>query len=109
VNTVIISAINSTFCPKATFNSKAKPYWDSKVKESHAEARTLRRIWTQAGRPRGREAVAYAEYKKAKRNFRRIQRRKVMEHENRYIDQLDRAAEIDYIRFGPLLRKRNGD
>ena len=67
--------------------------------------RTLRRIWIQEGRPRGREGVAYAEYKTAKRNSRRIKRRQIMEHENRYIDQLDRAAEIDYRLFWKPLRR----
>jgi len=32
-----------------------------------------------------------------------------MEHEKRYIDLLDPAEEIDYRRFGTLLRKRKGD
>jgi len=80
----------------------------SEVKQKHTEAKRQRRIWIQEGRPRGHDSFSFLEYKRATRRFQNIQRRKIYEHENRHMDDLNQAAEIEYKLFWNLLRKRKG-
>jgi len=110
VNKILISAFRHAekYLPTSKFNHKAKPYWDKEVKEKHTEARRQRRIWIQEGRPRCQDSFSFLEYKRAKGRFQNSQRRKKYEHENRTIDDLNQAAEIDYKPFWNLLRKRKG-
>jgi len=110
VNEKLISAFRQAekYLPTSKFNHKSKPYWDKEVKEKHTEARRQRRIWIQDGRPRGQDSFSFLEYKRAKGRFQNIQRRKIYEHENRNIDDLNQASEIDYKLFWNLLSKRNG-
>ena len=97
VNEKLISAFRQAekYLPTSKFNHKSKPYWDKEVKEKHTEARRQRRIWMQDGRPRGQDSFSFLEYKRAKGRFQNIQRRKIYEHENRNIDDLNQASEID--------------
>jgi len=94
--------------PLSRFNKGAKPYWSPELKQAHTEARRLRRIWIDMGRPRGRVSVYFNHYKDAKRIFRRMQRQLRESYENATYDELNRAAELDYRMFWKLLRNKSG-
>ena len=59
--------------PHSKFKSFIKPYWNSNVKAAHSNATQKRRLWIRDGKPRGMQHASYAEYKRAKSNFRNIQ------------------------------------
>ena len=87
-------------------NSTIKPIRTG-TKKSTRKIRQ-RSIWIQEGGPRGQDSFSFLEYKRAKERYQNIQRRKIYEHENRNIDDLNQAAEIDYKLFWNFLRKRKG-
>ena len=90
--------------PSKPFNKYSKPYWTRDVKLAHDLSRSCRRDWLAAGKPRGAQHQSYANYKRAKCAFRKIQR----QESNKYLDKvfldLDEAAELDYRLFWRLLR-----
>ena len=76
INDTITNAIHKADekLPKSNFNTHTKPYWTAEIKNKHYQSRCLRRKWISEGKPRGREAQSYNDYKIAKGNFRRLQR-----------------------------------
>lgn len=107
LNSLIVDAVHraETLLPRSKFNKRAKPYWCKQVKEAHTVARSMRRQWISAGRPRGHHHLSYHQYKLAKCNFRRIQRENQLEYENKMHDELNQAAELDYRLFWKLLKR----
>lgn len=107
LNSLIVDAVHraETLLPRSKFNKRAKPYWCKQVKEAHTVARSMRRQWIATGRPRGHHHLSYHQYKISKCNFRRIQRNKQLEHENKMYDELNQAAELDYRLFWKLLSR----
>ena len=71
--------------------SHLKPYWTSELSELHNGTMRARRVWCEAGRPRGKESGAFLQYKKLKTVFRRRHRQCVQQ----YLSSLDRKLEIE--------------
>ena len=90
--------------PSKPFNKYSKLYWTRDVKLAHDLSRSCRKDWFAAGNPRGAQHQSYANYKRAKCAFRKIQR----QESNKYLDKvfadIDEAAELDYRLFWRLLR-----
>ncbi|CAG2250536.1 unnamed protein product [Mytilus edulis] len=104
VNTLINTAKETIPCN--TYNPYTKPYWNADVKKAHTKERNMRRVWMQDGRPRGMQHESYFNYKRAKRDFRNIQK---LENE-RYIeetyDDINNAAECDIRLFWKLIKRQ---
>ena len=91
---------------KSKFNRHTKPYWTNEIKVQHSESRRLRRIWISEGRPRGMNHLSYRNYKKAKNNFRQLQRHESSEFINKSYEELEHAAEVDYRLYWRMLRNK---
>lgn len=76
------------------------------MKVAHTKEREKRKIWVENGSPRGMLHKAYADYKRAKREFRNIQ---AIENE-RYVqetyDDLNTAAECDLRLFWKDMKRQ---
>ena len=80
---------------KIAFNSNAKPYWRTQVKEAHPQAQYLMRLWLADRRPRGRNHKTFSDYKDAKTRFRRIQRNESEKYSNKVCEGLNMTAGLD--------------
>lgn len=110
LNTIIVNAIKAAEhqIPRSRFNPSAKPYWNKDVKATHVIMKQWRREWLNENQPRYADNITYARYKQAKADFRRTQRRAVLENENKKLDELTRTSELDYKQFWKILKKRSG-
>jgi hypothetical protein len=93
----------SVVLPHISYKSYIKPYWNNKLKTLRKEANRKFIIWAKDGRPRGRHNQTYAEYKEAKRLFRREQRRCIQEYSLREYANMSSTLEQDQNRFWKLL------
>jgi hypothetical protein len=66
----------------------------------------LRIRWIKEGRPRGMQHTSYAEYKRAKRHFRRCQESASQEFIRKTYEDIDSAAGIDIRLFWKLIRRQ---
>ena len=67
-----------------------------------------RRTWITDGRPRGMQHESYAEYKRAKFNFRSTQQKAIYEFENQQLINIDESSEHDIRLFWRLINAKNG-
>ena len=93
----------SVVLPHISYKSYIKPYWNNKLKTLRKEVNRKYIKWTKDGRPRGRHNQTYAEYKEAKRLFRREQRRCIQEYSMREYANMSSTLEQDQNRFWKLL------
>ena len=93
----------SVVLPHISYKSYIKPYWNNKLKTLRKEVNRKYIKWTKDGRPRGRHNQTYAEYKEAKRLFRREQRRCIQEYSLREYANMSSTLEQDQNRFWKLL------
>jgi len=108
LNTYVVEAMRAAEqqLPRSRFNKNAKPYWCESLKELHRTAKKLRKSWVTKGKPRGHSFESYTKYKTAKSQFRKLQRQKQAEYEQKSYDELNKAADIDYRLFWKLLNKK---
>lgn len=99
-------AINSI--PQSKFKSYAKPYWNSDVKTAYSNATQKRRLWIQDGKPRGMQHTSYADYKRAKSTFRKVQQAAIFEFENKQLNEIDNSADHDIRLFWRLINSKKG-
>ena len=92
--------------PFGRYNQHAKPYWTKKVKAAHQDQRQKRIDWIKHGRSRNPEDVYYKSYKKAKCNFRKIQKEEINAIELKYYSELDESAECDVRHFWHIVNSR---
>ena len=107
----IIQTCAKSTIPCKKYNPHTKPYWNEDVKTAHRRETEKRRAWIQAGRPRGMQFSTYAEYKKAKREFRNCQHKAQNEYITSTLEDIDQAAGCDIRLFWKLVKgqkpKRN--
>lgn len=94
--------------PHSKFKSFTKPYWNANVKAAHSNATQKRRLWIHDGKPRGMQHASYAEYKRAKSNFRNIQQAAIFEFDNKQLNEIDKCADHDIRLFWRLLNSKKG-
>ncbi|CAC5385645.1 unnamed protein product [Mytilus coruscus] len=93
VDTLINTAKETIPCNM--YNPHTKPYWNADVKKAHTKERSMRRVWMQDGRPRGMQHESYFNYKRAKRDFRNIQKLANEHNIEETYDDINNAAECD--------------
>jgi len=104
VATVLRNTADNMF-PKKTFLPHLKPYWKFfNVAELHKEMRRKRLLWIKDERPRGTQFLTYAEYKNAKRYFRKQLNDAKYQYEQEQLNELERAAELDVGKFYRIVR-----
>ncbi|CAC5361719.1 unnamed protein product [Mytilus coruscus] len=91
--------------PKCGFNPFTKPYWTSGVKIAHEKERSLRKAWVIDGRPRGMHHDSYRLYKRAKHEFRNIQKAAYEQYIQQTNDDINKAAECDIRLFWKLIKR----
>ncbi|XP_033745741.1 uncharacterized protein LOC117331249 [Pecten maximus] len=104
--TFILNNAAKQCIPHSEYNPVLKPYWTKDVRTSHKIARTKRKIWIEAGRPRGNQYDAYREYKAAKRHFRELHEKAYTDYETNMNEELNVAADCDIRLFWQLIRRR---
>ncbi|CAC5401107.1 unnamed protein product [Mytilus coruscus] len=87
------------------YNPHTKPYWNADVKKAHTKERSMRRVWMQDGRPRGMQHESYFNYKRAKRDFRNIQKLANERYIEETYDDINNAAECDIRLFWKLIKR----
>ena len=92
--------------PFGRYNQHAKPYWTKKVKIAHQDQRQKHIEWIKHGRSRNPENFHYKLYKKAKCNFRKIQKEEINAIELKYYSELDESAECDVRHFWHIVNRR---
>ncbi|KAK3106167.1 hypothetical protein FSP39_014105 [Pinctada imbricata] len=100
----ILKSCAKSIIPCKKFNPHTKPYWNSDVKAAHKHEKEMRRVWLQAGQPRGMNYVEYANYKRAKRKFRNCQKTASDEYMTRTMQDIDQAAGCDIRLFWKLVK-----
>jgi hypothetical protein len=93
----------SVVLPHISYKSYIKPYWNNKLKTLRKEVNRKYIKWAKDARRRGRHNQTYAEYKEAKRLFRREQRRCIQEYSLREYANMSSTLEQDQTRFWKLL------
>ncbi|VDI24480.1 Hypothetical predicted protein [Mytilus galloprovincialis] len=88
------------------YNPHTKPYWNADVKQAHTKERNMRRVWMQDGRPRGMQHESYFNYKRAKRDFRNIQKLANEQYIEETYDDINNAAECDIRLFWKLIKRQ---
>ncbi|XP_033756185.1 uncharacterized protein LOC117338930 [Pecten maximus] len=84
-----------------------KPYWNyGHVKELHNAMRQRRENWLKEGRPRGHNYESYKVYKESKREFRKSLDEARKTYEEKQMEELQEAAEIDIGTFYKAVRKK---
>lgn len=93
---------------------KAKPYlksyWNVSLTSLKKKVKQLRKIWIQNGQPRGREHQCFSNYKNAKQEFRKAQRRAIYEEDTTCQKHLEEQYDVDRSRFFKnisCMRKKN--
>ncbi|CAG2243072.1 unnamed protein product [Mytilus edulis] len=104
VNTLINTAKDTIPCNM--YNPHTKPYWNADVKQAHTKERNMRRVWMQEGRPRGMQHESYFNYKRAKRDFRNIQKLANEQYIEETYDDINNAAECDIRLFWKLIKRQ---
>ncbi|CAG2237360.1 unnamed protein product [Mytilus edulis] len=104
VNTLINTAKETIPCNM--YNPHTKPYWNADVKQAHTKERNMRRVWMQDGRPRGMQHESYFNYKRAKRDFRNIQKLANEQYIEETYDDINNAAECDIRLFWKLIKRQ---
>ncbi|VDI49007.1 Hypothetical predicted protein [Mytilus galloprovincialis] len=104
VNTLINTA--KVTIPCNMYNPHTKLYWNADVKQAHTKERNMRRAWMQDGRPRGMQHESYFNYKRAKRDFRNIQKLANEQYIEETYDDINNAAECDIRLFWKLIKRQ---
>lgn len=81
--------------PSRKKRSHLKPYWTVQLTTLSKHQKLCWKRWVDAGRPRLDDNQLWVEYKTAKRDFRRMQRRAEHEFHLKQIEQLCKHAEMD--------------
>lgn len=81
--------------PQNKYNKRLKPYWDRELNDLVKTKKHSRQLWINNGRPRDSTDVTCKEYKDAKRNFRKENRRKKYEFEKKSMRELADSHELD--------------
>ncbi|KAK3098283.1 hypothetical protein FSP39_017953 [Pinctada imbricata] len=102
-NVLVVSA--NKILPCTTYNPHTKPYWTKDVKIAHKNEREKRLEWISAGRPRGMAYLEYAEYKRAKRQFRNCQQMAMEKYIEGVNIDIDNAAGCDVRLFWKLMKR----
>ena len=102
----VIKEANENCFPKTEFKHYLKPYWDDELKSVCKISKIKRRQWIVSGKPRGSGHLSYTEYKDAKRNLRKIHRRKVLKYITKLHEEIDKYAEIDSRLFWKCINRR---
>lgn len=107
--TKITDSLNSSAkkaVPLCKFKPHLKPYWKDGLDSLHQSSRLQRKIWIANGRPRDPNNVYYNNYKIAKRDFRKLLRRKAYEEEVRDFSDLTNAYDVNRSTFQKIMSKR---
>lgn len=102
----LINNANKECFPRSKFKHFLKPYWDIELKSVCKISKIKRRLWILDGKPRGNEHKSYTEYKGAKRELRKIHRRKVSQYLSKQLDDIDKYADIDSTLFWKCINRR---
>ena len=95
----------SEHLPKQQFNSKLKPYWDIHLTLLNKEKKKITKKWKEAGMPRNEDNIIWYEYKQAKREFRREQRKKEYEYEVKCMREVAEESEVNSNFYWHLINK----
>lgn len=104
----IINSIKeaSSTLPHIKYKRHVKPYWNNKLTILKKIVSEKCKLWTLKGRPRGRKYQTFADYKDAKRRFRKEQRRCVADYQSKDYEELSKASDYNYDRFWSLINSR---
>ena len=92
--------------PYSKFDKSLKPYWDDELATLNKNKKRTRSQWVQSGGLREKNDVTYNSYIDAKKEFRRIKRRKVYEYESKNMEDLCQTQEIDQRYFWFVINKK---
>ena len=107
VFTIVSPNVANINCfPRSNFKRFLKPYWDSELRSACKKSKAKHRQWVRNGKPRGNNFSTYTEYKDAKRDFRKIHRKKVLDYMSKLHEEIDRYAEIDSKLFWQCIKRR---
>ncbi|WAR10952.1 hypothetical protein MAR_036028 [Mya arenaria] len=90
-----LNEYSSISLPRKKFVPNLKPYWNQELSDLHSTMTSLRVKWCSEGRPRSCNNKYSADYKNAKRRFRRLHRKSVNTYLTTLDMELDNAAELD--------------
>lgn len=91
---VLHHAANVTV-PKKNVKPHVKRYWNAELTNLRRNVSKSRRIWIENGKPRGTRFESFANYKNAKREFRKAQRRAIYTDEIKRFENLENLHDHD--------------
>ena len=72
-----------------------KHYWNTNLSALNKKVKLCRKTWLRNGKPRGQNYQCFMEYKNAKGDFRKAQRRAIFDEEMKDLEQLEKEHDID--------------
>ena len=91
--------------PSNVYNKALKPYWNKDLTALSKSKRNSRSVWVSAGKPRNMDSRALQSYKQSKREFRKQQRRRIYEMQNRNMTEFSESQELDSKYFWYVVNK----
>ncbi|KAI8484277.1 hypothetical protein Bbelb_380620 [Branchiostoma belcheri] len=107
ITTILKEAANETL-PTKVIKSHQKPYWSTTLTEAHQKQVRSWLSWKEAGKPREKDNILYAEYKKNKSQFRAVLREAKVLHEAKENEELASMASSDDKKFWSRVKQRKG-
>ena len=92
--------------PSNVYNKALKPYWDKDLTALCRTKRNSRSVWVSAGKPRNRDSGVLQSYKDSKREFRKLQRRRIYETQNRNMVEFSESHDLDSKYFWYIVNKQ---
>ena len=92
--------------PSNVYNKSLKPYWDKDLTALSRSKRNTRAVWINAGKPRNINSEEYVSYKQSKREFRKQQRRRVYDMQNRNMLEFSETQDLDSKYFWHIVNKQ---
>ena len=94
-----LSEAASAIVPSRKPKPYLKIYWNASLKSLIKNVRECRRAWIADGRPRNVENELFVNYKQAKKEFRKAQRRAIYEEETKSFQRLEEQYDVDRSMF----------
>jgi len=95
----------SSDLPVVKYQKHFKSYWNQDLSDCVHLKKVAWKKWVDAGKPRDQHPL-WIEYKNAKRQFRKNQKRAEIEHENQLLNKLTKVQELDQKLFWQLINRR---
>ena len=94
--------------PTTKFKPHLKSYWNKSLTSLNKNIKHYRTIWIKDGKPRSRQYQSFVNYKYAKQQFRKAQRRAIYDEETTCFRKMEKQYDVDRSAFTRKISRRRG-